>query len=227
MPSNFGETYVNLLVAEHQLYDNSSNIEITYQMQNVTTSEQLLSAQETSEQFIKDFERRRRTFSFVMMIIEKFLYLFILGVICTSIRYHYKYCINVEFDNFYITDYFKHVDARRKLAQKPSLLPLRSHERPMFVDVEELNSRTDNERRTDFFHLLQLSLEVITAGIFILLDRLVVNLLRIIHKRSLITYQQEGEHEVRFRVCESSEAFSPALIIISFFNSTLRSMGLD
>ncbi|XP_002047477.3 protein sneaky isoform X1 [Drosophila virilis] len=200
VPSSFGETYVNLLVAEHQLYDNSSNIEITYQIQNVTTSEQLLSAQETSEQFIKDFERRRRMFSFVMTIIEKFLYLFILGVICTSIRYHYKYCINVEFDNFYITDYFKHVDARRKLAQKPSILPLHSYERPMYVDVEELNSRTDNERRTDFFHLLQLSLELITAGIFILLDRLVVNLLRIIHKRSLITYQQEGEHEVRFRI---------------------------
>ncbi|EDW19019.2 uncharacterized protein Dmoj_GI11761 [Drosophila mojavensis] len=196
VPPKFGETYVKLLVAEHELYDNNSNIEITYQLQNITTSEQFLSAKETSEQFMKDFEHKKRIFQTVMRVVEKFMYLFVLIVIYSSIRYQYLYCTDLEFDNIYITDYFRHVDERRKRERKRSVLPLRSHEKPMFV---EGLGRSEG-KAIHIFNFLHLSLEMVTAGVFLVLDHLVVSLLQTIHQRSLIIYRQEGEHEVRFRI---------------------------
>ncbi|EDW73211.2 uncharacterized protein Dwil_GK16778 [Drosophila willistoni] len=201
VPRNFGETYVKLLNTERELFDNSTNIEITYELQNSSAVQDTMrSAQQTSEAFTEDFNRRKRIFNAIMLLIEKFLCLFILRVIFASIQYFLRYRRNVEFDNFYITDYFKHVDKRRKDTSKRSILPLKSYEKPNYVDVDHVCSRTAEESRTVIYHLLQLSLEVITVGLFLLMDRMVVNLLRIINKRSLIEYHQEGEHEVRFHI---------------------------
>ncbi|XP_022216990.2 protein sneaky [Drosophila obscura] len=200
VPPNFGQTYVDMLRTERDLFDASSDIEISYELRNETAKGQLLTAQQTSEAFMEDFNHRRRVFRATMLVLEKFLCLFILRVIFASIRYYFLYRGNVEFDNFYITDYFKHVDAGRKANGKRSILPLHSHERANYVDVAHICGRTAEESRTVIYHLLQLSLEVITAGLFLLLDHMVVSLLQIIHQRSLITYQQEGEHEIRFHI---------------------------
>ncbi|XP_030369543.1 protein sneaky [Scaptodrosophila lebanonensis] len=200
VPKDFGQTYVDMVQTERELYDNSSDIEITYNMQNSTAQEHLRTAQQSSDEFTEDFNRRKRIFDAIMLIIEKVLCLFLFRVICASIRYFLLYRSNIDFDNFYITDYFKHVDGRRKDLGKRSILPLRSYEKSHFVDVDNLCSRTSEESSTVVYHLLQLSLEIITAGLFVLLDRVVVNLLGIIHRRSLINYHQEGEHEVRFHI---------------------------
>ncbi|EDV97933.1 protein sneaky [Drosophila grimshawi] len=200
VPANFGRTYVKMLQAEHELFENSTNIEITYQVQNISTSAQLQSAQATAEEVIAEFERKRRTFKWVMMIIEKILCLMILGVLYASFEYHYRYRVNIEFDNFYITDYFEHVDARRKDAKLRSLLPLHNHEKSRLVNVNRICSHKQEQANYICLYMLQFSLEVVTAGLFLLLDHMVVTLLTIIHRRSLITYHQEGEHEVRFRI---------------------------
>ncbi|SPP76434.1 protein sneaky [Drosophila guanche] len=200
VPQNFGQAYVDMLRTERDLFDASADIEISYELRNETVKGQLLTAQQTSEAFMKDFNRRRRIFTTTMQILEKFLCLFLLRVIYASIGYYFQYRGNVEFDNFYITDYFKHIDAERKANEKRSILPLHSHERANYVDVAHVCSRTAKESLTAMYHLLQLSLEVITAGLFLLLDRMVVGLLQIIRQRSLITYQQEGEHEIRFHI---------------------------
>ncbi|KAM8708200.1 hypothetical protein ACLKA7_015211 [Drosophila subpalustris] len=198
--SDFGKTYVNLLKTEQELYGDSSNIEITYKLQNTSTAAQLRSVQMTSEEFMKDFERRRQKFKTLMTIIDKLMCLFIIYVIWSAMEYLWKYRSQVDFDNFYITEYFKHLDARRKNSNQRSVLPLRRLDKSRTVDEDEVCSTIVAESGIEIYHMLLLSLEMITTGIFILLDRMVVNLLRIINHRSLISYHQEGEHEVRFRI---------------------------
>lgn len=198
--SDFGKTYVSLLKTEQELFGDSSNIEITYKLQNTSTAAQLRSAQRTSEEFMKDFERRRKIFKTLMTIIDKIMCLFIFYVIWSAMEYLWKYRSQVDFDNFYITEYFKHLDARRKNSNKRSVLPLRRLDKCRTVDEDEVCSTTVAESGIEIYHMLQLSLEMLTTGIFILLDHMVVSLLRIINHRSLISYHQEGEHEVRFRV---------------------------
>ncbi|XP_017051985.1 protein sneaky [Drosophila ficusphila] len=201
VPRNFGDTYVELLKAEQQLFDNSSQIEVSYQLKDEElVKSQMKSAQRTTQAFTEDFERRRRTFNKVMGFLRKILCLFILRMIYLSIRYYVKYLIDVEFDNFYITDYFKHVDRRQKEMRNESVLPLHTYEKSKYIDLDKIFSRTHYETRTVLFSLLQLFLEMVTAGIFISIDLMVVELLQIIRIRSMITYHQEGEHEVRFNI---------------------------
>ncbi|XP_016980697.2 protein sneaky [Drosophila rhopaloa] len=201
VPRNFGETYVQLLKAEQELFDNSSEIQVSYEVKDEEIARsKLQSAQRTSEAFTKDFERRRRIFNRVMGVLQKILCLFMLRMIFVSINYYLKYLGDVEFDNFYITDYFKHVDQRRKDERNDAILPLRTYEKSMYIDLSHIFSRTHEESTTVFFSLIQFLLEIVTAGLFILIDHMVVELLQIIRMRSLITYHQEGEHEVRFNI---------------------------
>lgn len=200
VPSDFGKTYLNFLKTEEELFGSSSNIEITYKLQNTSSSTQMYSAQNFSEEFLKDFERKRQKFTTIMTIIEKTMCLFIFYVIWTAVHYYWKYRSNVDFDNFYITHYFKHLDVRRKNSNRRSVLPLRRLEKSRTVDEDEVCSRTVAESGIEIYHIVHLALAMLTTGIFIFLDRMVVNLLLIINQRSLISYQQEGEHEVRFRI---------------------------
>lgn len=135
-----------------------------------------------------------------MGILQKILCLFMLRMVYVSINYYVKYLNDVEFDNFYITKYFKHVDQRRKEQRMDAILPLRTYEKSKYIDVDHIFSRTHHESTTVCFNLLQFLLELVTAGLFILIDHLVVELLQIVRKRSKIVYQQDGEHEVRFNV---------------------------
>ncbi|XP_043649013.1 protein sneaky isoform X1 [Drosophila teissieri] len=201
VPNNFGETYVELLRAEQELFDNSSQIEVNYEIKDEQFAKsQMKSAERTGEAFKEDFERRRRIFNKVMGILQKILCLFMLRMVVVSINYYVKYLNDVEFDNFYITDYFKHVDQRRKDQRNDGILPLRTYEKCKYIDLDRIFSRTYEESTTVCFCLLQFLLEVVTAGLFILIDHLVVDLLQIVRKRSKIVYQQEGEHEVRFNI---------------------------
>ncbi|XP_017128164.1 protein sneaky [Drosophila elegans] len=201
VPPNFGETYLELLKAEQELFDNSSLIEVSYKVRDKEIARSKLeSAQRTSQAFTKDFERRRRRFHRVMGLIQKILSLYMLRLVCLSIRYYLKYLGDVEFDNFYITEYFKHVDQRCKKQGTDAILPLRTYEKNKYIDVDHIFSRTHEESTTVFFTLIQFLLEIVAAGLFIWIDLMVIELLQIIRRRSLITYHQEGEHEVRFNI---------------------------
>lgn len=201
VPQNFGETYVELLKAEKKLFDNSSQIVVNYEIKDEQFAKsQLKSAERTGQAFKEDFERQKRIFNKVMGILQKILCLFMLRMVYVSINYYVKYLNDVEFDNFYITKYFKHVDQRRKEQRIDAILPLRTYEKSKYIDVDHIFSRTHHESTTVCFNLLQFLLELVTAGLFILIDHLVVELLQIVRKRSKIVYQQDGEHEVRFNV---------------------------
>lgn len=202
VPRNFGETYVELLRGEQDLFGNSSEISVRYELRDEEMAKShLKSAERTTRAFTNDFERRRRHFLGIMGACELVLCLFMLRVPYASLTYYLRYRREVDFDNIYITDYFKHVDRRRREKKGPdTILPLRTYEKALYIDLDRTCSRTAKESKTMVFVFLRLLLEMFTAFIFILFDRIVVELLQIIRQRSLIRYHQQGEHEVRFNV---------------------------
>ncbi|XP_017022701.1 protein sneaky [Drosophila kikkawai] len=201
VPGNFGETYVELLRTEQELFNNSSEIVVSYKLRDEEQAKtHVKSAERTAEGFAKDFERHRKRFKRIMGVIEMCLCLFMLRLPFYSLRYYYWYLTNLEHDNIYITDYFKHVDRRVKKKGSESILPLRTYEKARYFDLDRWCGRTTKESDKTFYTLLRFFLELTTAVIFILFDRIVVELLQIIRQRSLIRYDQKGEHEVRFNI---------------------------
>ncbi|XP_054160948.1 protein sneaky-like [Oppia nitens] len=67
--------------------------------------------------------------------IARHLVLFVfLWIFISAKSYHYSYLKKIQFDNCYITGYFRRIDARRKKANKLSLLPLKLFERKELLD---------------------------------------------------------------------------------------------
>lgn len=137
-----------------------------------------------------------------MLTIERFLYGIIILLTYSAIRYFWRFRFNVEYDNFYITNYFRHLDQRRKIAKRTSVFPLSYTERAMYVDVFNLYDNISFKKKNKYSGLLLmiLSLEIIPAFLFTVLSCMFSSLLCAINSCSLVTYNQEGEHEVRFRV---------------------------
>lgn len=120
----------------------------------------------------------------------------------SAIKYFWSYRYNVEYDNFYISNYFRHLDNRRNLAKRSCVLPLTYVEHVMYVDVFNLYDNVSFRVKNKYSSLLLmiLSLEIIPVFLFTVLSCMFSSLLCAINSCSLVTYNQEGEHEVRFRV---------------------------
>jgi len=60
-------------------------------------------------------------------------------------EYHDKYLSDIQFDNVYVTQYFRKIDARRHKAGHHTLLPLKKVERATLLDP--YGSRPGSEER--------------------------------------------------------------------------------
>lgn len=57
------------------------------------------------------------------------------GILFGAQRYHDRYLSDLHFDNRYVTEYFRKVDARRRHRGSQYLLPLRRAEKLQLVEV--------------------------------------------------------------------------------------------
>lgn len=71
------------------------------------------------------FEEKNIIMQSVISIVNICMALLFLRIIIASQDYHDRYLISIEYDNIYITDYFKRIDARRRRKGKYTLLPLK------------------------------------------------------------------------------------------------------
>lgn len=112
-----------------------------------------------------------------------------------AIKFHDDYLSQIEFNNFYITNYFKRIDRRRIIAGRSSVLPIKKIEARKFVDLD-----TENKIRREFEgHVglsLRLLLQILSTTFFVFLDRLFSGLLEIIARHSRVNYLQEGVHNL-------------------------------
>ncbi|XP_040923566.1 E3 ubiquitin-protein ligase DCST1 isoform X6 [Betta splendens] len=71
----------------------------------------------------------------------------VLLLVLRGFSYHRCYRRDIQFDNFYITAYFRQIDARRRNAGKCFLLPLKRSERKKFVDPSSLRIHPEELRQ--------------------------------------------------------------------------------
>lgn len=112
-----------------------------------------------------------------------------LRIIVSAQTYHEKYLTEIEYDNVYVTSYFRKIDARRKARGSLTLLPLKKIERLKFVDP--YSSRPGQVERVHLTgQTVKLILEMISVTTFILLDRLFFEALDLVRRHSHMEYIQ-------------------------------------
>lgn len=112
-----------------------------------------------------------------------------LRIILSAQSYHDKYLTEIEYDNVYVTSYFRKIDARRKARDSLTLLPLKKIERQKFVDPYSLQP-SKVERVNLFGQTVKLILEVISVTTFLLLDRLFYEVLDLVRRHAYMEYMQ-------------------------------------
>lgn len=81
--------------------------------------------EEASKMIINEFERKKSVFDILMYFLKRILSFIFVYIIFKSVSYHKRYLTKIEFDNCFLTNYFKKLDNRRKLRQQNTLLPLK------------------------------------------------------------------------------------------------------
>jgi E3 ubiquitin-protein ligase DCST1 len=120
-------------------------------------------------------------------------------VFINAFRYNKSYLNDITFDNCYISQYFRHVDARRYKAEKKTVLPIKKLEEVQLVYPTErrLLQWQKNEIRYGILLctiLTSFTIFVIIANFFI------TDFNRSVRKHGRIIHVQRGEHKIFFQV---------------------------
>ena len=116
-----------------------------------------------------------------------------------SIKYHDGYLSEIDFKNYFITDYFKKIELRRSLAGKSHLFPLRRIERNYLVDTN--SSKIISKEFEGYSGVIMTNvLQIVTTSIFIFVNFMYYEALDIIRRHSLINYVQTGFHDFNITV---------------------------
>ncbi|KAM7363772.1 ubiquitin protein ligase sneaky [Cochliomyia hominivorax] len=200
VPHNFGSNYSDLISTENQLYKDSSNVKVNYKIMSPEQMTEVKSAEKTAKYIANEFKLRKRIFDSILRILQQILGFMILRFIYVCIKYHKMYKNDLEHDNIYVTDYFKHLDLQRISKGKKSLLPLKKYERRSLIDTDHPWQRTHEESQSALYQLLQFLLEIICGCFFLFFDYVLVFVLLIIRKNSKMSFVQEGEHTIQFQI---------------------------
>lgn len=157
----------------------------------------LQDTEDAAKAVVHEFSVRRKFFKSVMTLIKRCLSFIFLKIILDALSYNDKYLSDIEFDNVYVTTYFRRIDARRKLRGSLTLLPFKKLEKRKFIDPYH-----PIPTKIEGFHLVgqlvKLLLEFIIVTIFVILDWLFYEVLDIIRRHAYMEYTQVKSSEKRF-----------------------------
>ncbi|XP_045900968.1 E3 ubiquitin-protein ligase DCST1 isoform X2 [Micropterus dolomieu] len=147
-----------------------------------------------------------RSFTFITIFIQAFSYLI-------------QYRRDVQFDNVYITTYFRQTDARRRRAGKRCLLPLKQSEKKNFINPwspkihpEELEQVTSGVFQVLSASLLSVGLLSVDFSLFHVLD--------IVSRHTFTQFNLTSSHKVDIRVGGASMMARLLRKTVSAFNSS-------
>ena len=138
--------------------------------------------------------------NYVFSVLDKVLLAFSMSyLLFRSYQYHTNYRTKDKFDNGYITQQFKDLDALRKKQGKSSLLPLRKSERSRLIDVTSLRL-SKQEKGLFKLGFTTLGVHVLIAALIILVDNCFYWLLEVIRTHGAVTVESSGEVGAELRV---------------------------
>lgn len=192
----FSQGYTYLKHSRTQLEENFKDVKFQYKIDKIRD---LTEFHDSAKMVLREVKKKKAVMDDVMLIFKRILAFIVLRILFQAQNYLNRYLSDIRFDNFYITSYFRKIDARRRSADKPTVLPLKKLQRTTLIDPYSLGTLR-RERTRVFGKVLKLFLEAITITAFVLLDRLFFEILDIIHRHAAVDYTQQGHHDMTLEV---------------------------
>ncbi|XP_065320592.1 protein sneaky-like [Gordionus sp. m RMFG-2023] len=166
----------------------------------------LKTAEDVSAQIEYEFKIRQMWFEIIATLLQRIMALLILIIIKGAFDYTNGYLSDFRFDNNYVTSYFKKIDERRYLAGKSNLDIRKSRKALKYADLVYPWSPhiSQSEKKGVFSASIKIFLDIVTAVILILFDRLFYEILSIVKEHSTMTVTQKGAHKILFQVYGNS-----------------------
>lgn len=239
--SSFGREFVQLKEKGRKFTSNYGNVSINYKTSNVKELRVVRMINGTTLSIEKKLEEKTKLVEDLLQFLKKFMAFVYLKVLYGSfsilssflpevkiqlkivpftdaVCFHDDYLRRIEFDNVYITNYFKRIDRRRVRNGRKNVLPMKNVEMRNLVDLD--SSRALAGEFDGYFSLsFRLFLQVISTTFFVLLDRIFFELLDVIARHSRVNYLQEGTHN--FNIDINGTGFIANLIrsLVDGFNT--------
>ncbi|XP_063830958.1 protein sneaky-like [Ostrinia nubilalis] len=198
MNPGLGEGYDELKKAKKILADNK-DVSLQYKINTVRELYDIQDAKETGDRVMHAFEEKYIIMRTVITAVNVCVALLFLRIFLAAVTYHDQYLTNIEYDNVYVTSYFKRIDARRKKKDKYTLLPLKKMERSKYVDVHSFSYKS-SEREKLVTHILKVTLEVVTATTFVMLDRLFYEALDVVRQHAASSLPGDANRDLEIQV---------------------------
>ncbi|XP_060528323.1 protein sneaky [Cylas formicarius] len=221
MESGFGQGYAYLKQSRSSLAQNFKDVKLQYKIGKIKPLKDVRDARDTAVSILHQVQEKKAIFAQILNVIKRVLAFVFLRIVLISQEYHDKYLRDLEFDNVYVTRYFRKIDARRKSQDKHTLLPLKKVERKKLVDPRSLKP-IKSEREKLAKETLVLVLEMITATTFVLLDRLFYEALDIVRRHARIDYLTVGKHDLLLEVKGTGMIASVLRSLVRGFNIKKR-----
>lgn len=221
MDPGFGEGYLYLKQSRATLTQNFRNVKLQYKIPKIKQLADIRDATDTAKAVLHDVNAKKTILDGFLIILKRLLAFIFLRIIINAQKYHDKFLRDIEFDNIYITRYFRKIDARRHIQDKHTLLPLKKVEKKKLVDPWSLTP-LKTEREQLLGQTLKLLLEMITATTFVLLDRLLYEALDLVRRHARIEYVQSGHHDMTLQVKGTGMIASLLRSVVKGFNIKKR-----
>ncbi|XP_068084359.1 protein sneaky [Anabrus simplex] len=195
----FGEGYSYLKKAGSAFSKNFQKAKMQYELKIAPPELDIREAADTAEAIAHDFQAKKTLVDMFLMVIKRALSFIFIKIILEAQEYHDKFLTDIEFDNMYLTPYFRKIDARRRKREELTLLPLKKLERLEIVDPYSL-CPAPKERIHLGAQTVRLLLEMVTPAAFIMLDILLYETLDLVRRHARIEYTQTGAHDLFLEV---------------------------
>ncbi|KAK9887184.1 hypothetical protein WA026_020637 [Henosepilachna vigintioctopunctata] len=217
----FGKGYDYLKKSRESLTKNFKNVKLQYKLSKIKHLVNLQDSADTAKAIEHEVDEKKSMLEKIFIALKRILAFLLLWIIVKSQSYHDKFLRNIEFDNVYITKYFRKIDARRKAAGKSVLFPLKKFERTKLV---ELWSRRylKNEKKYLLVQSLKLLIEVLFISTFVLIDRLFYEALDLVRRHAKIEYTQVGHHDLYLEIKGTGMIASLLRSVVKGFNIKKR-----
>lgn len=217
----FGEGYVNLKETRATLTQNFKDVKVQYKLTKIKQLVDLRDASDTAKAVLHEVNTKKTVLDSLLILLKRILVFIFLRIILSAQKYHDRYLRDIEFDNVYVTKYFRKIDARRKAQGKHTLLPLKKIERQKIAEpwsIKPLKSESEQIVAST----VKLLFEMITATMFILLDRLFYEALDLVRRHARIDYVQTGHHDLLIQVKGTGMIASLLRSVVKGFNIKKR-----
>ncbi|XP_048751496.2 E3 ubiquitin-protein ligase DCST1-like [Ostrea edulis] len=198
MEPGFGDTYI---AAEDTMDNMDNNFEVNLQYKLVRTPEDVdyTMAEEMRKGTAHEFEKKQVWVEFLMTLLQRVLAFTFVLVLISAYKYNKKYLTDFQFDNIYISKYFRHVDARRHYQKKRTLLPLKKFESDNMIYPNTMKLMKAEKKKLSKGTFMIVMRGLVTAMI-VMSAKLLYDVMDIIEKNSHVTYRQQGVHHIDIKV---------------------------